>query len=196
MVNIARLDVGAMYFRGNKMLGNGTLARYQGGGADARLQGSFFFKKWLGFEVEMHGALSYPRGTAPLLGIDGALDFALQFTEHGAKEPWGALVFGLGGGVENNKKMSWLPDDVRGYPLVHTRFRFSFKADRFTQLELQVIPTSTGVLRSADERIELAQAIGWAIFGVRGVITSATGGVPKDTYSGFSVGAFFGAALW
>jgi hypothetical protein len=200
LVELARVGVSGLYFRGTKLVGYGSRRPYHGiSGAMDVAVARFRVKSapWFGFEIGFRfGAVTSDDDDGP----DGSLEGAVLAAPARWQGAWpGSFVLGLGGGISRGRPV-WVPTGVQGYPLALARLRlWPNRGVVSLHAQWRFTPVTTDLIDDLLVQVhEVEFAVGWKALQVaaRCRIDGVTGGDPERFYRGVGCGPFVGMAFY
>ena len=192
-VEMARLDAGVMYVRGLKMLGLGTLARYQVLVGSIALDVVRFPHERLGFEIHLNGGpIGFDENAQVEIGLSGA-GLVAPFRWKG-RAP-GSFVLGVGGTFEYGRPV-WVEPGYHGAPFGLARFRIFPTETVGLQTAYRFVPITTNELALQEHDVELGVSTGLLQVGARVRVDEVRGGEPARLYRSIGGGVFAGLVVF
>ena len=193
-VEMARLDAGVLYVRGQKQLGLGTIARYHVLVGVIDLDVVRFPHERLGFEIHLHGGpIGFNENAQVEIGLSGAgLVAPLRWK---GRAP-GSFVLGVGGAFELGRPV-WLEPGYHGAAIGLARFRIFPTETVGLQTAYRYVPITTmGVLSLQEHDVELAMSRGLLQVGARMRVDEVRSGEPERLYRSIGGGLFVGLVVY
>jgi hypothetical protein len=193
---MARLDAGAFFVRGEKMVGRGTLVGYYVLVGVVDLDVVRFPRERLGFEIDVHGGPVGVDENARLeIGLAGAGLVAPLLWK--GKAP-GSFVLGVGGTFEYGRPV-WYTPGYHGAPYGLARFRILPSETVGLQTTYRFVPVTTGLtsdLLVQEHDVDVGVSFGLLQIGARLRVDEVTGGEPIRTYRSIGGGLFVGIVVF
>jgi len=195
-VEMVRLDAGALYVRGDKLLGFGTRAGYHMLVGMIDLDVARFPHEHMGFEIHAHGGpIGFDENARVEIALAGAwLVAPLRWQ---GRAP-GAFVLGLGGAFEFGRP-AWFELPLHGAPYGLARLRVFPTETLGVQANYRYVPVTTdtlGELYLQEHDVELALSVGLLQVGARLRVDEARGGEPRRLYRSVGGGVFVGLVVY
>jgi hypothetical protein len=189
-VSFGRLGLSTTYFRGDRLVGAGTTAPYDGVSVLGRFGITDMQWKWIGYDVDVHIGMVAPWTPRIFVATEGAVAFAPARW----KGPLdGSLVLGVGGGFSFSRPV-WIPGTAF-YPVAFARLMLLPKKKiRFTATyRFTPITTDAGWVRAHD--LELTGGSKNWYVGATARIDDVTVGDPERLYRTYWIGPTAGVVI-
>jgi len=197
---LARLGVHGGWFSGSKMVGYGSLQRYDGGVGAMDLDVTRFPHENIGFSFALglgfasQGSQNNGGTTNFNYGrLESSIDFGLLSWSGPGKSGW-SVGAGFGGAFGKNRY--WYAEKGVGYPILRTNLRLWATRDVSLHAAYQWLPSSTGDAPVRSHRFEAAVGIGLMQLGARLELVSTQRGVPIRTYVDRETSLFVAFAVY
>jgi hypothetical protein len=192
-VEMARLDAGVFYIRGQKMFGVGTTAAYQVLVGQIDLDVARFPHERLGFEIHVNGGpIGFDENARVEIGLTGA-GLVAPFRWKG-RAP-GSFVIGIGGAFEFGRPV-WLDPGFHGAPFALARFRIFPNDSVGLQTTYRYVPITTNDLWLQEHDVDFGVSTGLLQIGLRARVDEARGGDPARLYRSIGGGLFVGLVVF
>jgi len=192
-VEMARLDAGVFYIRGDKLVGYGTISRYQVLVGQIDLDVTRFPHERLGFEIHLNGGP---------VGFDENARVELGLSASGLVAPlrWkgrapGSFVLGIGGAFEFGRPV-WLDPGFHGAPFALARFRIFPGETVGLQTTYRFVPITTNELWLQEHDVDVGVSAGLLQVSLRLRVDEVTGGEPSRLYRAIGGGLFAGLMVY
>lgn len=192
-VEMARLDAGVFYIRGDKLVGNGTRQRYQVLVGQIDLDVTRFPHERLGFEIHVNGGpVGFDENARVELGVSGSgLVAPIKWK---GRAP-GSFVLGVGGAFELGRPV-WIDPAYHGAPFALARFRIFPGETVGLQTTYRFVPISTDALWLQEHDVDVGVSAGLLQVCLRLRVDEVTGGEPSRVYRSIGGGLFAGLVVF